>query len=212
MLLFLPFLLLLESLKTLISCTLSRPTAPLGSLQQENTHKTVLKCKSYIFNSLVVVFFFFSLYVFISRLSEEITDFCNFMSPTFAEERIRLLTIRRIGEAVSSLWPSAQVKAFGSFDTKLYMPSSDLDIVVLDDSLDVPSCLYQLANELKKRKLVSRIEVLAKTKVTKKKLICIKCIFNELSLSSYIALSLPLRLPPSLLHSSSSFRSLLSSL
>ncbi|KAL8603055.1 hypothetical protein ACOMHN_015620 [Nucella lapillus] len=63
-------------------------------------------------------------------LHHEIKDFYHFMSPRPEEGRMRDEVVRRIETAIQELWPEAQVKIFGSFKTGLYLPTSDIDLVV----------------------------------------------------------------------------------
>ncbi|XP_023216438.1 non-canonical poly(A) RNA polymerase PAPD5-like isoform X2 [Centruroides sculpturatus] len=51
---------------------------------------------------------------------------------------MRLDVIRRIKNAVLSLWPKAQIRVFGSFQTSLYLPTSDIDLVVLGNWKALP--------------------------------------------------------------------------
>ena len=50
-------------------------------------------------------------------------DFTKYISPTEAEHKTRLHVIGRITEVISKVWPVAEVKIFGSFDTQLYLPT-----------------------------------------------------------------------------------------
>jgi non-canonical poly(A) RNA polymerase PAPD5/7 len=67
------------------------------------------------------------------KLHEEITDFVSFIKPTNEEHaarisavsRLRNLALKIFGERIKS------VDVFGSFETGLYLPSSDLDVVVI---------------------------------------------------------------------------------
>lgn len=53
------------------------------------------------------------------------------MSPTKIEHRIRGDVIHRIERIIISMWPDAQVQVFGSYRTGLYLPTSDIDLVVI---------------------------------------------------------------------------------
>lgn len=66
----------------------------------------------------------------INGLHEEIVDFFNFMSPRPEEETMRRDVVNRIEIVIKDLWPSARVEIFGSFSTGLYLPTSDIDLVV----------------------------------------------------------------------------------
>ncbi|TPX51120.1 hypothetical protein SeLEV6574_g00483 [Synchytrium endobioticum] len=98
-------------------------------------------------------------------LKEEINDFTAFMMPTVAEHSMRRLCIDRIAATVRRVWPLAEVRVFGSFETKLYLPSSDLDLVVLYDKASVPRSLHTLANALRQDRAYDSITVISKAKV-----------------------------------------------
>ncbi|XP_054638941.1 terminal nucleotidyltransferase 4A-like isoform X2 [Dunckerocampus dactyliophorus] len=66
----------------------------------------------------------------VNGLHEEIVDFFNFMSPRPEEEAMRRDVVKRIGSVIKELWPTARVEIFGSFSTGLYLPTSDIDLVV----------------------------------------------------------------------------------
>ncbi|XP_063114018.1 terminal nucleotidyltransferase 4A isoform X2 [Cavia porcellus] len=66
----------------------------------------------------------------IQGLHEEIIDFYNFMSPCPEEAAMRREVVTRIETVVKDLWPTADVQIFGSFSTGLYLPTSDIDLVV----------------------------------------------------------------------------------
>ncbi|XP_071038868.1 terminal nucleotidyltransferase 4B isoform X2 [Parasteatoda tepidariorum] len=60
------------------------------------------------------------------------------MSHTTEEAEVRLKVIEHITRIVHSLWPQAKVEVFGSFRTGLYLPSSDIDLVVTGEWKCVP--------------------------------------------------------------------------
>ncbi|XP_028327423.1 terminal nucleotidyltransferase 4A-like [Gouania willdenowi] len=66
----------------------------------------------------------------VDGLHEEIVDFFNFMSPRPEEEAMRRGVVNRIESVIKNLWPTATVEIFGSFSTGLYLPTSDIDLVV----------------------------------------------------------------------------------
>ncbi|XP_041100637.1 terminal nucleotidyltransferase 4A-like isoform X2 [Polyodon spathula] len=66
----------------------------------------------------------------INGLHEEIVDFYDFMSPRPQEAAMRKEVVRRIETVIKDLWPTADVVIFGSFSTGLYLPTSDIDLVV----------------------------------------------------------------------------------
>lgn len=97
--------------------------------------------------------------------NEEVEDYVKYISPTEAEHEMRVLTVERLRMVVKKIFPNASVSVFGSFETKLYLPTSDVDVVVMDESLRMPSCLFNLAHTLKDHSMVSKIEVIDKAKV-----------------------------------------------
>ncbi|XP_075396965.1 terminal nucleotidyltransferase 4A [Tenrec ecaudatus] len=52
------------------------------------------------------------------------------MSPCPEEAAMRREVVKRIETVIKDLWPSADVRIFGSFSTGLYLPTSDIDLVV----------------------------------------------------------------------------------
>lgn len=100
-------------------------------------------------------------------LTMEIKDFVAYISPNRQEIEIRNKTISRIRAAVKELWTDADLHVFGSYATDLYLPGSDIDIVVNSSSGDKENrnSLYSLASFLKQRNLASHVEVIAKARV-----------------------------------------------
>ncbi|KAK9510875.1 hypothetical protein O3M35_005563 [Rhynocoris fuscipes] len=74
----------------------------------------------------------------IVALHQEIEDFYNYMSPTPEEHCMRRQVVRNIEAIVLELWPAARVEVFGSFRTGLYLPTSDIDLVVIGDWDNLP--------------------------------------------------------------------------
>lgn len=64
-------------------------------------------------------------------LHQEIEQFYNYVLPTPTEHAIRNEVVQRIEAVVHSIWPSALVEIFGSFRTGLFLPTSDIDLVVI---------------------------------------------------------------------------------
>jgi len=65
-------------------------------------------------------------------LHSEILDFEKFISPTDEEEEARRGVEQRIKTVVKGIYPEAKVLVFGSCATKLYLPNSDIDILVFN--------------------------------------------------------------------------------
>ncbi|KAB5525851.1 hypothetical protein PHYPO_G00144970 [Pangasianodon hypophthalmus] len=98
-------------------------------------------------------------------LHEEIKDFYEYMSPRPEEEQMRLEVVDRIQRVIKDLWPSADVQVFGSFSTGLYLPTSDIDLVVFGNWETLP--LWTLEEALRKRNVADEnsIKVLDKATV-----------------------------------------------
>ena len=103
-------------------------------------------------------------------LHEDVIDFWQAFQPTREEAEARAELLERIRALVNDLWPGAEVKPFGSYATGLYLPSSDVDIVVFGMGLETkPSRvagLEQLAQRLEAAEWpVTELEVIGKAKV-----------------------------------------------
>uniref|UniRef100_A0A672F9J1 Terminal nucleotidyltransferase 4B n=1 Tax=Salarias fasciatus TaxID=181472 RepID=A0A672F9J1_SALFA len=98
-------------------------------------------------------------------LHEEINDFYKYISPRPEEEKMRLEVVDRIKGVINDLWPSAEVQVFGSFSTGLYLPTSDIDLVVFGKWETLP--LWTLEEALRKRNVADEnsIKVLDKATV-----------------------------------------------
>ncbi|KAH9323182.1 hypothetical protein KI387_017821, partial [Taxus chinensis] len=95
-----------------------------------------------------------------------ITDFCHFLSPTPEEQAARLAAIGRVSEVIMFIWPNCEVKVFGSFETGLYLPSSDIDVVILNSNVQVPQKgLQALAKALSKKSVATKMQVIGKARV-----------------------------------------------
>lgn len=68
------------------------------------------------------------------RLHSEILDFYKFMSPTEKETETINSIFETIKTIINKKFPKYKVKLFGSNTTKLNLPNSDMDIVVVPDN------------------------------------------------------------------------------
>ncbi|KAJ3050127.1 hypothetical protein HK097_008903 [Rhizophlyctis rosea] len=103
----------------------------------------------------------------LQMLHEEINDYVAWMSPSEAEHKLRILTIARLRNVVRKIWPAAEMSVFGSFETRLYLPSSDVDIVILEPSipLESKSWLKPLEAEIRRAKLQTKLEAISTARV-----------------------------------------------
>ncbi|KAJ9118689.1 hypothetical protein QFC22_003909 [Naganishia vaughanmartiniae] len=69
------------------------------------------------------------------RLNDEILACSAWMSPTFEEHETRCMMIKKIIRLIHQTEPNARIYAFGSHETKLYLPGGDIDIVIDIDSV-----------------------------------------------------------------------------
>ena len=65
------------------------------------------------------------------RLHDEIEHFYRWMQPNPVEHAVRTDVIKRVEAIILALWPDAEVQVYGSFQTGLYLPTSDIDIAVI---------------------------------------------------------------------------------
>ncbi|NXN15974.1 PAPD5 polymerase, partial [Indicator maculatus] len=97
-------------------------------------------------------------------LHEEIIDFYKYMSPRPEEERMRMEVVNRIENVIKELWPNADVQIFGSFKTGLYLPTSDIDLVVFGKWETLP--LWTLEEALRKHNVADENSVKVLDKAT----------------------------------------------
>ncbi|XP_029445870.1 terminal nucleotidyltransferase 4A isoform X2 [Rhinatrema bivittatum] len=100
----------------------------------------------------------------IQGLHEEIHDFYKFMSPRPEEAAMRREVVKRIETVIKDLWPTADVQIFGSFSTGLYLPTSDIDLVVFGKWERPP--LQQLEQALRKRNVAEPCSIKVLDKAT----------------------------------------------
>jgi len=101
------------------------------------------------------------------RLHNEILSFCEHITPSKAQMRVRSNIVKELTGIVKELWPSATVHVFGSQLTKILTPSSDVDITVLDipppvkgADHDLNKLLVDIANKITAKGICSYIEVI----------------------------------------------------
>ncbi|KAM9738212.1 terminal nucleotidyltransferase 4A [Menidia menidia] len=97
-------------------------------------------------------------------LHEEVMDFYNFMSPQPEEAAMRKEVVNRIEMIIKELWPTADVQIFGSFSTGLYLPTSDIDLVVFGKWERPP--LQELEQALRKHNVAEPFSIKVLDKAT----------------------------------------------
>uniref|UniRef100_A0A671XTJ6 Terminal nucleotidyltransferase 4A n=1 Tax=Sparus aurata TaxID=8175 RepID=A0A671XTJ6_SPAAU len=86
------------------------------------------------------------------------------MSPRPEEEAMRRDVVNRIESVIKDLWPTARVEIFGSFSTGLYLPTSDIDLVVFGEWDHPP--LQELEQALKKHNVAGSYPIKVLDKAT----------------------------------------------
>ncbi|XP_022936827.1 non-canonical poly(A) RNA polymerase PAPD5 [Cucurbita moschata] len=100
------------------------------------------------------------------QLHKEIVDFCEFLSPTEEERVARDSAVERVFSVVKHIWPHCKVEVFGSFQTGLYLPTSDIDVVILDSGIPKPQLgLQALSRALSQKGIAKKIQVIGKARV-----------------------------------------------
>ncbi|CAK7327636.1 unnamed protein product [Dovyalis caffra] len=96
----------------------------------------------------------------------EIVDFCDFLSPTQEEQASRAEAVRCVFNVIKYIWPNCKVEVFGSFRTGLYLPTSDIDVVILGSGIKNPQIgLNALSRALSQKGVAKKIQVIAKARV-----------------------------------------------
>ena len=104
-------------------------------------------------------------------LHEELLDFSHAFRPTLAERSARSDLLRRMVAVVQTIWPRARVEAFGSYQTGLYLPESDIDLVCTGTGVPAAqklrgAALHRIAAAVRSADWpVSEMEVVDKAKV-----------------------------------------------
>ncbi|KAG0303016.1 hypothetical protein BGZ98_007058 [Dissophora globulifera] len=100
-------------------------------------------------------------------LTQEVTEFVNYLLPTKHEHEVRFLAFKRIKNALLTIWPEAEIQMFGSYETGLYLPTSDLDIVVIPKGnvLVKGRDLFVASKILRRLQVGTKFEIISKAKI-----------------------------------------------
>ncbi|KAG6611735.1 DNA polymerase sigma [Phytophthora cinnamomi] len=110
-------------------------------------------------------------------LHDEILEYTRYTKKTVDKMAVHIeQMIANVRASVLSLWPQSKVETFGSYSTGIWLPSSDVDLVILDvvdvnDSQMTARHLKELAKVLEKKKWVESLLVLDTAKVPVLKLV-----------------------------------------
>lgn len=100
------------------------------------------------------------------RVHQELVELGRYLTPLAEERAAREAAVERVTAVVRSVWPSASVRLFGSFAMGLYLPTSDIDAVVIGSGQkDRVLALRALASALGRAGVAQKLEVIAKAKV-----------------------------------------------
>ncbi|OCH93830.1 hypothetical protein OBBRIDRAFT_855761 [Obba rivulosa] len=101
-------------------------------------------------------------------LHRDVEAFVRYISPTPQEDEVRSLVVELIKRAVTRQFPDAQILPFGSYETKLYLPLGDIDLVIHSQSMaytDKETVLRGLANTVRRAGITDNVKIIAKAKV-----------------------------------------------
>ena len=99
-------------------------------------------------------------------LHEEINDFYEYMKPRPSEVRMRMDVISRVMNIILSRWPLARIEPFGSFMTGMFLPTSDVDLVVFGQWASPQPPLFSLEEEFKAHDIAMEGSILVLDKTT----------------------------------------------
>lgn len=100
----------------------------------------------------------------LNRLEEDIHLFVNWMKPRAEEKYARNLFINQVFSIIKKICgESSEPTVFGSFSSGLYLPTSDIDVVVLHSERKKP--IHALAKELRKQPFIHNLYVITKARV-----------------------------------------------
>ncbi|KDO34806.1 hypothetical protein SPRG_00867 [Saprolegnia parasitica CBS 223.65] len=108
-------------------------------------------------------------------LHKEIVEYARYTKAIVAEMAIHIeKTIEMVRNCVRKLWPDASVDTYGSYSTGIWLPTSDIDLVILGvgDPADSPVVhLKRLAAQLRSEKWVESIVMVDTAKIPLLKLV-----------------------------------------
>ncbi|TYZ57260.1 hypothetical protein PybrP1_007862 [[Pythium] brassicae (nom. inval.)] len=111
------------------------------------------------------------------RLHAEILEYAQYTRSTVEAMAVHIeVMIANVRACVQSLWPRSTVETFGSYSTGIWLPSSDVDLVILDvveanDAVATGKNLRRLAKALKSQPWVHSLLVLDSAKIPVLKLV-----------------------------------------
>ena len=99
------------------------------------------------------------------KLDAEIKDFFEYIQSTDAEKKMRQYVIEKLKLIVKEIWPEASIHVYGSFPLDLYLPVSDIDIVINGGNKYTEGAIYKLADELEKNNFHDHMDLISTAKI-----------------------------------------------
>ncbi|KXZ51755.1 hypothetical protein GPECTOR_11g20 [Gonium pectorale] len=94
------------------------------------------------------------------RLHQELVELCELVQPTPEEAEARRAAVEAVTGIVTSIWPNARCEVFGSYATGLYVPTSDIDLVILGSGCtNIQGGLKALASALQKKNVGTSLQL-----------------------------------------------------
>lgn len=95
---------------------------------------------------------------------EELKTIVERLYPDEKDTKFRKMTVKQLRKVVKALFPSASLSIFGSSAVDLYLPCSDIDVVVHNCDSSKKS-MYKIAHSLRQSGFASDTQVISKAKV-----------------------------------------------
>ncbi len=100
------------------------------------------------------------------RLHNEIVEFYQYIRPNEEDHAARLAAFEKIKAILESAIPESSLSPFGSFVTKMYLPSSDVDVVMTSKTLDKEHLIKKMSLVIKNNPNVfTNVEILKHARV-----------------------------------------------
>ena len=95
----------------------------------------------------------------LKQLHNEILSFCDLVAPTLLEQYVRGTAMANVESQVKSLFPKSEIQYYGSQMTKLYLPESDIDVVIMNvENISTEEALMSLANSFRAMENIIAVE------------------------------------------------------
>lgn len=101
----------------------------------------------------------------LEKLHIEILDMCSCINLTDNEKLSRDMAFSDISRIIGKVFPEAKIEIFGSQLTNILVPSSDLDVVVINDNDIAGDPLLLLADAIRESSIANYLEVISNAKV-----------------------------------------------